>query len=126
MHIQIYIYLCTFRTGSYLKNTQRLNKYVFWVNFLGKPAMGFSAPVAQTCVNGTRKIKHLSENKLLLPFPACRSHTESHWGQIRWGLDEQIILGLTDSPEIQETCVFNPICVISLCCNLIYHFSLSS
>ena len=48
MHIQIYSYLCIFGRGSYLKNTQSLNKYVIWVNFLGKPVMGFSVLVAQT------------------------------------------------------------------------------
>lgn len=58
-------------------------------------------------------------------FPSLLLSLFSHripLGQISWGLDEQIILGLTDSPEIQETCIFNPICVINLCCNLIYHF----
>lgn len=40
------------------------------MNFLGKPPMGFSVLVAQTCINGTRKIKHLSEHQLLLFFSA--------------------------------------------------------
>lgn len=47
-----------------------MNKFVIWVNFLGKTAVGFPVLVAKTCRNGTRETKDLSEHQLLLPFPA--------------------------------------------------------
>lgn len=121
MDIHNYIHLWILGRRSYLKNTHSL-KNVSFVTLLGKPVMGFLVLAAQACINGTKKIKHFSDHQLLLPFPASTcSHTESHWGQIRGGLDKQIILGLTISPQTQETYIFNPVCVAVLCCHLIYH-----
>lgn len=70
-HVYSNLYLSLdFQKGELLEKYPHLNKYVILVNFLGKTAIGFSVLVAQTCINGTRKIKHLFELQLLLPFPA--------------------------------------------------------